>query len=84
MRYEHCVANMYFVPMGVFLKGTAAANGFTSGALDSLTWSRFVTSNLVPVTLGNIVGGTVFVGTVYWWVYVRRRRNKAGEASKGD
>jgi len=67
--YEHCVANMYFVPIGLFLKGTAAAGG---AAFESLTWGRFVVGNLVPVTLGNMVGGAVFVGSLYWLVYMRR------------
>ena len=66
--YEHCVANMYFIPMGLFLKGTPAAGGLN---LESLTWGRFLTANLFPVTLGNIVGGTLFVGSLYWWVYMR-------------
>jgi len=75
--YEHCVANMYFVPMGLFLKGTSAAAGLAAGTLDSLTWSRFLVANLVPVTLGNIVGGALFVGSTYWLVYMRRQSKKA-------
>jgi formate/nitrite transporter FocA (FNT family) len=75
--YEHCVANMYFVPVGIFLRETSAAGGLDAAALGSLTWMRFLTVNLVPVTLGNIVGGAIFVGTTYWWVYARgkSRRN---------
>ena len=72
--YEHCVANMYFIPMGLFLKGTAAAGTM---ALDGLTWGNFLTKNLVPVTLGNIVGGALFVGSVYWLVYMRKVVKKA-------
>ena len=68
--YEHCVANMYFIPMGLFLKGAVAANGL--GGLESLTWGKFLTTNLLPVTLGNIVGGAIFVGALYWLVYMRR------------
>jgi len=75
--YEHCVANMYFIPMGLLLKGTAAAATFPAAALDGLTWGRFLTANLVPVTLGNIVGGGLFVGSVYWLVYMRRQGKKA-------
>jgi len=66
--YEHCVANMYFIPLGLFLKGDPVAGGAGHA---SLTWGRFLTANLLPVTLGNIVGGAIFVGTIYWWVYVR-------------
>jgi len=72
--FEHCVANMYFIPMGLFLKGSAAVvntAGLTQ-SIDSLTWSSFLISNLIPVTLGNIVGGAVFVGGVYFLVYLRK------------
>jgi len=72
--YEHCIANMYFIPTGLFLKGTAAAGTM---ALDGLTWGNFLAKNLVPVTLGNIVGGALFVGPVYWLVYMRKVARKA-------
>lgn len=72
--YEHCVANMYFIPLGLFLKSTPAATG---ADLTSLTWTRFVTANLIPVTLGNIIGGAIFVGYTYWWVYVRGQSKHA-------
>jgi len=75
--YEHCVANMYFVPMGIFLKGSTAAAGMD---LAKLTWGRFIAANLVPVTIGNIVGGAIFVGTLYWFVYVREEAKKARTA----
>jgi len=77
--YEHCVANMYFIPLGLFLKGALPALG---ADLASLTWGRFLTANLVPVTLGNIVGGAVFVGFTYWWVYVRDERKKASSSAQ--
>ena len=69
--YEHCVANMYFIPMGIFLSGTpmAAASGLD---LFNLTWSGFLIANLVPVTIGNVVGGAIFVGVVYWVAYLRK------------
>jgi len=70
--YEHCVANMYFVPMGLFLKGAAVHSGAADAG--SLTWGRFLTANLIPVTLGNIVGGAVFVGSTYWCVFMRKSR----------
>lgn len=75
--FEHCVANMYFVPMGIILKGKAtvvtAAEAMVRKpvVLTNLTTSGFVVSNLLPVTLGNIVGGSLFVGLVYWSVYLR-------------
>ena len=77
--YEHCVANMYFIPMGLLLKATPAATG---AQLGSLTWARFLTANLVPVTLGNIVGGAIFVGTTYWWVYVRDQKSRPAASAQ--
>ena len=74
--YEHCVANMYFIPMGLLLKGTAAATGF-AGDLNSLTWGRFLTANLIPVTLGNVVGGALFVGSAYWCAFMMGGKKKA-------
>jgi formate/nitrite transporter len=68
--FEHCVANMYFIPLGIFLKGTGAA-AVAGINLDNLTWGGFVSNNLIPVTLGNIVGGALVVGLLYWLVYVK-------------
>ena len=56
--FEHSVANMYFVPVGIYL-----------GA--NVTWMDFLAKNLLPVTLGNIVGGAVFVGCFYAYLYGR-------------
>ncbi|MBL7071413.1 MAG: formate/nitrite transporter family protein [Candidatus Omnitrophica bacterium] len=69
--FEHCVANMYFVPLGIFLKGSASAAA-TGLDLSNLTWSVFLVKNLIPVTLGNIVGGAGFVASLYWYVYVKK------------
>ena len=72
--FEHSVANMYYIPAGLMAKSQmnfAALSGLSQEALDSLTWSGFFVQNLIPVTLGNIVGGGVFVGMVYWYVYKR-------------
>lgn len=76
--FEHSVANMYFVPLGLFIKAFAPAQLWSQitpdpGGLASLTWGSFAYS-LIPVTLGNIVGGGVLVGAVYWFVYLRGRR----------
>jgi formate/nitrite transporter len=77
--FEHCVANMYFVPMGIFLKGTEAA---TKAGVDlaNLTWGGFVVNNLIPVTIGNIIGGSVFVALLYWSVYQRKARKLATQS----
>ncbi|MDR1776197.1 MAG: formate/nitrite transporter family protein [Desulfovibrio sp.] len=68
--FEHSVANMYYIPAGIMAKANAAwatASGLSPEKLDALTWGAFVVNNLVPVTLGNIVGGAVFVGLAYWY-----------------
>ena len=74
--FEHSVANMYFIPMGLFLRGHAdvvTAAGKAAGGLGSLTWVSFFWENLLPVTIGNIIGGSAMVGLVYWFVYLRKR-----------
>ncbi len=63
--FEHSVANMYFIPTGLMLKAELGLN--TPG----LTWSNFFISNLIPVTIGNIIGGMIFVGFAYWFVYLK-------------
>jgi formate transporter len=71
--FEHSVANMYFLPIGLLLKhqaGVADAAGLSSGQLDSLD-AAGVINNLAASTLGNIVGGAILVGLVYWFVYLR-------------
>jgi formate/nitrite transporter len=71
--FEHSVANMYFVPMGIILKNNAsvaAAAGLTD-KLANLNWGAFFINNLIPVTIGNIIGGAFFVATLYWYVYLR-------------
>jgi formate transporter len=73
--FEHSVANMYFIPYGLFVKSNEAFVSSQKGLpdLSNLTWSNFLWANLVPVTIGNIVGGAVMVGAVYWFVYLRPR-----------
>ncbi len=69
--FEHSIANMYFIPMGLFLKGSEVAQA--SGLdLSNLTITGFI-NNLIPATLGNIVGGAIFVGVAYWIVYMRKK-----------
>ena len=77
--FEHSIANMYFIPAGLLIKAGASegfwtAIGKTAADYPNLTWERFLVGNLVPVTIGNIIGGAVLVGIVYWFVYLRGRR----------
>jgi len=67
--FEHSIANMYFIPAGMFTK-TLQAGSAAASAMTSLTIGNALT-NIIVVTLGNIVGGAFFVGAVYWWLYVK-------------
>jgi len=76
--FEHCVVNMWLIPMGLVLKGNsavlAAAEKFHGGKLDlsNLTlFKGFLIDNLFPVVLGNLFGGIVLVAGVYWFIYLR-------------
>ncbi len=57
--FEHSIANMFFIPLAMF-----------EGA--DITWSTFIVKNLIPATIGNIIGGAFFVGTLYWYAYDRK------------
>lgn len=73
--FEHSVANMYFIPAGIAMAGQAKVlevAGLAASQVANLNIAGFV-NNLVPVTLGNIVGGT-FVGSIYWLAYLRKER----------
>ncbi|MBL8099947.1 MAG: formate/nitrite transporter family protein [Anaerolineales bacterium] len=77
--FEHSVANMYFIPYALLVKifdpeymsrvSERIAN------LDSLTWQAFFVNNLIPVTLGNIIGGTVLVAAAYWVIFLRGKKD---------
>ncbi len=78
--FEHSVANMYFIPAGLFIKAYARPEFWnlihdSAGAYAALTWTGLA-RNLVGVTLGNIFGGSVMVGLVYWFIYLRRASRK--------
>jgi formate/nitrite transporter len=72
--YEHSIANMYFIPLGLLLKSedaVMAAGGFGPSDLSNLDVANFLLANLLPVTAGNVVGGGIMVGAVYWFIYRR-------------
>ncbi len=75
--FEHSVANMYFIPYALFIKGFdpefMAAIGDKVPKLEVLTWQAFFIKNLIPVTIGNIIGGAVFVAAIYWVVFLRKK-----------
>lgn len=77
--FEHCVANMYFVPVAIFIKAGAGVEFWSAiqaspADFPLLGWQRFLAANLLPVTLGNVVGGSLMVGATYWFVYLRGTR----------
>ncbi len=73
--FEHSIANMYFIPYALFIRFFDPAYTATVGDkvahLDKLTWEAFVLNNLIPVTIGNIIGGAVLVAAVYWAIFLR-------------
>lgn len=79
--FEHSVANMYFLAIGLLIKWFAPASFWTSADLDPNAFGGLsiesAVGNLVPVTAGNIVGGALLVGAVYWFVYLRQRPDVA-------
>jgi formate transporter FocA len=74
--FEHSIANMYFIPIALFIKAGGpdsfwAAISQSAADYPNLTWQTFLVNNLLPVTIGNIIGGSILVGSVYWFVYLR-------------
>jgi formate transporter len=73
--FEHSVANMYFVPYALLIK--SLDHGFLLARqldLSNLTWGAFFLKNLLPVTIGNIIGGSILVAAMYWFIYLRGRK----------
>jgi formate transporter len=75
--FEHSIANMYFIPLGILLRDNAEvldASSLTAASAVDLTWGAFLIDNLLPVTIGNIIGGGLMVAAIYWLVYLRPKR----------
>jgi len=75
--FEHSIANMYFIPMGILMSHqdpVLEAAGVTGASLGNLDFAGFM-GNLVPVTIGNVIGGALMVGAVYWVTYLRQERS---------
>ena len=77
--FEHSVANMYLIPLGLFMKAWGPADmwmqvGLNVADYGTLTWPAFLFS-LIPVTIGNVIGGGGLVGGMYWFIYLRPRRS---------
>lgn len=67
--FEHCIANMFFIPTGIL-----SSMYYGNTAFDYRPWLDFVVRNLIPVTIGNLIGGGVFVGIVYWGTYLKKKK----------
>ncbi len=74
--FEHSVANMYFLPVALFIKQFDTDFVVKTGLdLSGMTWGAFILNNLLPVTIGNMIGGAFLVGGVYWFVFLRPAKN---------
>jgi formate/nitrite transporter len=75
--FEHSIANMYFIPYALFIKmfdpDFVASVADKVPGLEKLTWSAFFLNNLIPVTIGNVIGGAVLVAAIYWSVFLRNK-----------
>lgn len=74
--FEHSIANMFMIPLGIVIRDFASpefwtAVGSTPESFSHLTVMNFITDNLIPVTIGNIIGGGLLVGLTYWVIYLR-------------
>ena len=81
--FEHCVANMYYITAGLFCKmnpdyvnKAMELYGYTEAQLAQLSWGSFLIKNLIPVTLGNMLGGMIFVGLPLYLIYKKNWENK--------
>ncbi|MFZ1677372.1 MAG: formate transporter FocA [Saprospiraceae bacterium] len=79
--FEHSIANMYFIPEGILVLKYGNLNFLTlindsAQTYQSVSWSNFLICNLLPVTIGNIIGGAVLVGIVYWFVFLRKVKSE--------
>ena len=84
--FEHCIANIYFIPLALFIKAGAPDSFWTSigktpADFPNLTWENFFIGNLLPVTIGNVIGGSIMVAAVYWFVYLRKSNDQAQQYS---
>ena len=82
--FEHSVANMYFIPLAIFLLEYGDPEFLSSVSnsaqnYESVSWSNFLVNNLLPVTIGNIIGGAGLVGLVYWFVFLKKNQISGGE-----
>lgn len=81
--FEHSIANMYYIPAGILAKANpewaeaAASLGVTAENLQTLNWQNFLLKNLLPVTLGNMAGGAIFVGVMFWLAFLYKKKEQS-------
>jgi formate transporter len=80
--FEHSIANMYFIPVAMFIKQLGSPSFFetinkTPTDFPHLTWGNFFLVNLLPVTVGNLIGGVLMVGVMYWFIYLSKAQRAA-------
>jgi formate transporter len=76
--FEHSIANMFMIPLAIIIRDFAADSFWTAvhsspDNFPALTVGNFITANLIPVTIGNIIGGGLLVGVTYWIIYLRNQ-----------
>jgi len=77
--FEHCIANLYYVPAGLFalrVPSYAAAAEAAGVNTSALTWGGFLIHNLLPVTIGNVIGGGL-IGMLMWFAYLRKSKKRS-------
>lgn len=78
--FEHSIANMFLIPLAIIIRDFAPDSFWTAvhssaDNFPALTVGNFITANLIPVTIGNIIGGGLLVGLTYWIIYLRNQNN---------
>lgn len=78
--FEHSIANMFLIPLAILIRDFAPDSFWTAvhssaDSFPALTVGNFITANLIPVTIGNIIGGGLLVGVTYWIIYLRNQNN---------
>lgn len=81
--FEHSIANMYFIPYGLLIKSLDPAFAVVHQLdLSTLTWSSFLLKNLLPVTIGNVIGGAGLVAIMYWFIYLNPVRASQSQSAQ--
>ncbi len=83
--FEHSIANMYYIPAGLLAASNSvyyAAASETVTNISNLSIENFFLHNLIPVTIGNIIGGMILVGCSYWFVYLKKDKRMKGKGGK--